>query len=1041
MRKVFKKAISVLLVAVMMFSIAPLAGFMGFDLNVFSQAAETATESYYTYTVNRGNASIISVDNTISGEVVIPSTLGGYPVVSLELNAFSFCTQITSIVIPDCVKRIEDMVFYGCESLEKITIGSGVKSIGIAAFASCVSLKSITIPAKVTYIGYAVFQDCKNLEKITVDPENPVFSNDENGVLFNKDKTVIVAYPIGRKEASYKVLEGTKSIAWMAFTDCDNIVSIEFPDSLTTLAMECFRDCSALEEVIFGNGLRSINEGAFDDCENLVNINLPEGITYISSAFSGTGFEDVDSNWENNALYIGEYLIDTKNISGTFAVKDGTKVIADNAMSSAGMTGVVIPDSVVSLGNEAFRYCSLLKEISIGKGVKNIGDDAFYKCNALEKITVDPENPAFSSDENGVIFNKDKTVLLRYPVNNAATSYTIPDGVEIISEDAFDSSKNLTSVIIPDSVTTIEQNAFNNCFALENLTLSENLETIGANAFYSCSKIKEIALPDGVTSIDYRAFNSCSALETIFLPDSVEYIGDAVFEGTAFYNNSSNWENDALYIGNNLIKVKNTVQGTYSIKEGTKTIGTLAINNNKKITEIIIPDSVRFICDKAFMRCMELTSIVIPEGVKKIGESVFYECEKLEDVTLPDSLQSIGSTAFEETAVYDDESNWENGVLYIGNHLIASKNHIVGAYSIKEGTRVIADAAFTACTKMTSLEIPASLTNIGELSLIACMGIEKFSVNPDNQAFITDKAGALLSKDKTVFYAYPSAATASRYEIPDGVEVIRGGAFYFCENLSEYIIPDSLKLIEEVAFYSMGHLTDILYAGSEEDWRAIRIETDNPDLYGAVIEYNYITCNHDYQEVIVTPVTCTEDGVKEIKCALCGDVSSTGVIPSSGHTAGEWEVAEYPTTEKEGREIRKCTVCFVTLDEKAIPMIPVKELIRDKDVIRTPSTTVIKYADAIILHVDKSKVPDGGYVEWTSSNGNFTVDESSDGLTCKITSSANGDTTFTATIYDAEGDAVLFDEQVMTSKACCFYKIIAFFKKLFGLTKTLLEVI
>ena len=305
--------------------------------------------------------------------------------------------------------------------------------------------------------------------------------------------------------------------------------------------------------------------------------------------------------------------------------------------------------------------------------------------------------------------------------------------------------------------------------------------------------------------------------------------------------------------------------------------------------------------------------------------------------------------------------------------------------------------------------------------------------------FSTDENGVLFNKDKTVLYAYPAARISTSYEIPDGVEKIGVGAFYFCTNLTDYIIPDSLKSIDEIAFYVMGNLINIHYAGSEEDWSAIKIGDENYDLWGAVMEYNYNPCRHSQELTILTPATCTEDGIKEIKCAVCGEVFSIEVIPSSGHTESEWIVVLEPTTKTEGKQIKKCTVCSEPLGEEVIPMLPVTGPVKDDGVILTPSTTEIAFLDSIILHVDTSKIPEGGHVEWTASNGNFEMKVPKKALTCQITSVKNGDTVITATIYDADGNAILYDEQVMTSKAGLFDKIIGFFKKLFGFTKLYLS--
>lgn len=133
-----------------------------------------------------------------------------------------------------------------------------------------------------------------------------------------------------------------------------------------------------------------------------------------------------------------------------------------------------------------------------------------------------------------------------------------------------------------------------------------------------------------------------------------------------------------------------------------------------KLTSIVIPDSVRYINFSAFMGCSSLTSIVIPDSVTWIGYGAFCYCDNLKNITLPDSVEHIGSGAFEHTAYYDNESNWENGVLYIGNHLIEAKETLSGTYIVKSGTRSIVERAFMNCDYLTGLVLPNSLKSMGE---------------------------------------------------------------------------------------------------------------------------------------------------------------------------------------------------------------------------------------------------------------------------------------------------------------------------------------
>ena len=225
MKKVFKKAISILLVAVMVFGASPLAGFVGLELpefNLFAPKAEAATSESYTYSVSNGEATITEFDISISGNITIPSTLGGYPVTSIGNNAFDLC-GLTSITIPDSVTSIGEQAFLGCFYLTSITIPDSVTSIGHAAFYGCSSLTSITIPDSVTSIGVWAFQSCRSLTSITIP-------------------------------------DSVTSIGSETFYGCDSLASITIPDSVTSIGEEAFCYCDSLKDVYYSGTQADWNE-------------------------------------------------------------------------------------------------------------------------------------------------------------------------------------------------------------------------------------------------------------------------------------------------------------------------------------------------------------------------------------------------------------------------------------------------------------------------------------------------------------------------------------------------------------------------------------------------------------------------------------------------------------------------------------------------------------------------------------------------------------------------------------------------------------
>ncbi|MGN1478509.1 MAG: leucine-rich repeat domain-containing protein, partial [Acutalibacteraceae bacterium] len=321
---------------------------------------------------------------------------------------------------------------------------------------------------------------------------------------------------------------------------------------------------------------------------------------------------------------------------------------------------------------------------------------------------------------------------------------------------------------------------------------------IGPYAFDFCEQLTGIKIPDSVIGIGELAFFSCAKLKSITIPNSVEYIEQAAFLETAYYNNSSNWQSNVLYIGNHLIEVKD-LSGAYTIKSGTVTIA-----------------------DKAFFSA-KITSVTIPNGVKNIGNSAFDNCSKLKDIVIADSVTQIGIDAFYDTAYYNNSNNWENNVLYIGNHLIYANDDISGEYTIKSGTVTIADKAFAFCGDLTKITIPNSVKSICYLAFYCCssltnitipdsvvyIGAEAFrdcskltniTVNPNNKYYSSDSYGVLYNKSKSELIQYPIGNTRTSFTIPSSVTYIYADAFNNCNSLTSIVIPDNVSFIGGAAF-------------------------------------------------------------------------------------------------------------------------------------------------------------------------------------------------------------------------------------------------
>ena len=220
---------------------------------------------------------------------------------------------------------------------------------------------------------------------------------------------------------------------------------------------------------------------------------------------------------------------------------------------------------------------------------------------------------------------------------------------------------------------------------------------------------------------------------------------------------------------------------------------------------------VRSIDDFAFCWCSGITSVTIPDTVTDIGREAFFGCPSLSDIILPDSV-NIGYDAFINTGYYNNESNWDNHVLYIGKHIVSAKRGdevLSGDYTVKNGTKTIAYGAFSRCFGLTGVSIPDSVTIIGEMAFAHCTALKRITVDVNNKNYSNDKHGVLYNKDKTQLLQFPAGSELDSFTIPDGLTKIGEYSFVVCEGLDEIVFPESVTEISSSAFEGCTALTKV----------------------------------------------------------------------------------------------------------------------------------------------------------------------------------------------------------------------------------------
>lgn len=466
-----------------------------------------------------------------------------------------------------------------------------------------------------------------------------------------------------------------------------------------------------------------------------------------------------------------------------------------------------LPVTMINYG--AFSECPLITSIHIPASIKEIYSGALATTNvewgisiggsgidsSMTAYTVDENNPNYCSVD-GVVFTKDMKTLVQFPTGSELSTYTIPDGVEIVDSKAF-YFVVMNEVILPDSLLRIEDESFMG-LVVEELTLPPQLTYIGVNAFSNFRGVDSIVIPESVTFIGSYAFYYTS-LDEIF----IESPSCIIEGGRDTFSNTSEYDEDGFrdfYLDGAIYgAADSTAQAfaeehgvnfalgkgvhdklMYRIREDSVSIYGVDETNGRISGDFVIPSEIDGLpvtkIENSALRDQNMTSVVIPDTVEYIGEFAFWSNYSLKKITLGSGLREIDEGAF-------------CGV-------------DVEKITFPEGLEIIGAKAFEN-TALTSITIPASVTSIGSLAFGNINTLAEIHVAANNAAY-KSVDNVLLTKDGTKLLQYPIGSTQKEYQVPSGVQIIGTGAFsydsYFYEGLQKLTLPDSVEIIEGSAF-------------------------------------------------------------------------------------------------------------------------------------------------------------------------------------------------------------------------------------------------
>nr|WP_287574288.1 leucine-rich repeat domain-containing protein [Prevotella sp.] len=738
---------------------------------------------------------------------------GGYETYFTEYNkigkyAFCSCNNLKRLTLPKDITSIEQSAFFGCSGLTSITIPSSVTAIGKWSFYDCSSLTSIELPNSTTTIDESAFQNCTSLASVTLTSN---LTSIESYAFIGCSQLKDVRYNVLDDLATYIQTDHPE----IYYINCDikyyqnnqEITALKIPAGTTSIGKNVFQKYNGIQSLTFSPALTSISDLQFScDFTNLKSVY----VGWQDPIAAGTFFGDADMS--NCTLYVPQ---GTKNTYSKADVwKNFGKIIEYNNQATITLEQPGTLSQKISDFDK-----NLITHLKI-KGKINGTDIKFIREMAGVSVTgekTDGELTNLDLSEAQIVSGGD-CYYQDYLDNK---HYTSDDELGV---GFFSKCKGLKAITLPGNLKSVGESAFQECSCLETINLPSGITSIGNYAFLECENLTSVTLPSGLVSIGDRAFYGCISLTSLDLPSSLTTVGELALAGCS--------QLTSLTLHSGLTNIKgNNLFGENMFYNNLKDVRYIIDSDLETYLQSNHPIINNIRCGiKYYLNDQEITTLEIPSGITSIGDGVFLSSNSLTNLTLSSKVTSIGESAFRNCSnlkdvryyIYDDLATYIQkghpafyvncGIKYYWN------NQEITTLEIPSSVTSIGNNAFYGCNGLTSVDLPSSITKMGECVFYNCQNLSSVKLPSEITAISNSAFGECISLKNIELPAgitsigddaFVNCSNLQNINLPSGITTIGTGAFWYCSNLTNVILPSALASIGAIAFANCSNLANV----------------------------------------------------------------------------------------------------------------------------------------------------------------------------------------------------------------------------------------